>query len=125
MKETALFVGWGPTHPGREVTALETFHEWTAILEQLKKDGEIEDFLPVLLQPHGGELEGFTLIFGDPVVLAKISERPDMHKLQLRGMLEHTTLGVIPAVVGEAVEREYKLLHDEILPSIERTPALV
>jgi hypothetical protein len=118
MKETATFVGWGGRVPGRELSALETFKEWTAILDDLKKTGEVEDYLPVLLGPHGGELEGFVLVFADPEKIAKIEKREDVHKLQLRATFEHTKFSVIPAIVGKGVEAEYEKLAEDILPAL-------
>lgn len=125
MKETALFVGWGGVYPGREHHALEGYHEWIKILEELKGKSEIEDFLTVALGPHGGELDGFTLVFGDPVKLMQITEREDVHKLQLLAEREFAKFSMIPAVVGERVEHEFKLLEEEILPILERVPVAV
>ena len=122
MKETALFVGWGRVHPGREKIALEGYHEWIEILAGLKRQGEIDDFQTVLLGPHGGELDGFTLIYGDPIKLMEITGREDMHLLQLRAEREFAKFSVIPAIVGERVEREFKLVEEEILPVLEPTP---
>ena len=125
MKKTALFVGWGGVYPGREHLALDGYHEWVKILEELKVKGEIEDFLTVTLGPHGGELDGFTLIFGDPLKLMQINEREDIHKLQLLAEREFAKFSMIPAVVGTRVEQEFKLLEEEILPILERTPVPV
>ena len=125
MKETALFVGWGGTFPGRERTALETEKLFTEILEDLKASGEIEDYIPVLLGPHGGELDGFTLIIGDEAKLMQLTLREDLHKLQLRAQHEHAKFSVIPAIMGGRVEREYKIVEEEILPIFERTPVAV
>ena len=125
MKETALFVGWGGLYPGREHLALEGYHEWIKILEELKSKGEIEDFVTVTLGPHGGELDGFTLVFGDPLQLMQISEREDMHKLQLFATREFAKFSMIPAIVGTRVEREFKFYEEEILPVLDRTPVAV
>ncbi|HXH97575.1 MAG TPA: hypothetical protein VNH40_10235 [Gaiellaceae bacterium] len=125
MKDTALFVGWGGTFPGRELVALETYREWVSILEVLKEKGEIDDFTTVMLAPHGGELEGFTLVFGDQVKLMELTEREDIHRLRLHAVREHAKFSIIPAVTGELVEKEYRLLEEEILPAFERTPVPV
>ncbi len=125
MKETALFVGWGGLYPGREHFALEGYHEWIKILEELKAKGEIEDFLSVTLTPHGGELDGFTLVFADPAKLMEITLREDMHRLQLLAEREFAKFSMIPCAVGEKVEKEFKFLEEEILPILERTPVAV
>ena len=123
MKETALFVGWGGTLPGRERAAIETYHEWIEVLEDLKTKGEIEDFKTFLLDPHGGELDGFTLVFADQVKLFELLVREDLEMLCRRAMVEHGKFSVIPAITGGLVEREYKLLEEEVLPAYERIPA--
>ncbi len=125
VKETALFVGWGRVYPGREHLALEGYHEWIKLLEELKSAGEIEDFVTVTLAPHGGELDGFTLIYGDPMKLMEITGREDMHRLQLLAEREFAKFSVIPCAVGGRVEQEFELLEKEILPKLERTPVVV
>lgn len=119
MKETALFVGWGGAFPGRELVALDGYHEWVKILEELKEKGEIEDFITVALSPTGSELDGFTLVFADEMTLMQLSQREDFHRLQLLGEREFAKFMVIPAVTGERVEHEFKLLQEEILPRFE------
>jgi hypothetical protein len=84
MRETALFVGWDRTHPGREIGAIDTYHEWIELLRRLEVEGEIEGFQTVLLQPHGGELDGFTLVSGEPEKLAALPVREDVHRLEAR-----------------------------------------
>ena len=56
MRETALFVGWGRTHPGREIAALETFHEWTGILEQLSGQGIEPEREPYRVREGGSRI---------------------------------------------------------------------
>ena len=123
MSDTALFVGWGSTHPGREPFAFKHYAEWVEILTQLKAAGEIEEFETVVLAPYGGELDGFTLIYGAPEKLAQLPMREDLHRLRLHATLDHAKFVVVPAVVGDGVEREYMLL-EEIVPEYAREPAL-
>jgi len=123
MTDSALFVGWGGIYPGRERFARETFGKWTEILEELKAAGEIERFETVLLGPHGGELVGFTLVFGLPEKLATLPMREDLHRLQVRATLDHAKFSVIWAMTGDAVEREFQLFDETVL-EYEREPAL-
>ena len=120
----ALFIGWGGTHAGRERFALEHFAEWGEILTKLKAEGEIEGFETVELQPHGGELDGFTLVYGAPEKLSLLFARDDLHRLRMRAALDHAKFSVIWAATGESVEREFALF-EEVLSEYEREPALV
>ncbi|HEU6446388.1 MAG TPA: hypothetical protein VFL61_15145 [Gaiellaceae bacterium] len=124
MSDTALFIGWGGTYPGREQSARTHYAEWTEILERLKADGEIEGFETVLLAPHGGELDGFTMVFGSPEKLAALRMREDLRRLQTRAALDHAKFSVIWATVGVGVEREFSLV-EEAISEYERQPALV
>jgi hypothetical protein len=124
MSDTALFVGWGQTYPGREIHARKHFAEWVEILERLQSEGEIERFETILLGPHGGELDGFTLVYGTPEKLATLPMREDLHLLRTRATLDHAKFSVIWAVAGEGVVRELSLVHDAIA-EYEREPVLV
>ena len=124
MRDFALFVGWGGTYPGREPFALTHFAEWGEILTRAKAEGEIEDFETVLLGPHGGELDGFTLVYGQPEQIFALQMRDDLVALRARAMRDHAKFSVIPAAVGEGVEKELSLLKDAVA-EYEREPALV
>jgi hypothetical protein len=124
MRDTALFVGWGKTYPERMKFALKHEEEWKEILVRLKEEGEIEDYQTVLLGPHGGELDGFTLVFGTPEKLALLPMRKELELLRTKAMLDHSFFIVVPAVIGEGVEREFSR-YQEIIHEYEREPALV
>ena len=124
MRDFALFVGWGGTYPGRELFALKHFAEWEEILTRARAEGEIEDFETVLLGPHGGELNGFTLVYGTPERIAGLQMREDFVALRARASLDHARFSVIPAITGEEVERQFKL-YEEALAEYEHEPAVV
>jgi hypothetical protein len=124
MRDFALFVGWGGTYPGRESVALEHDAEWVEILTRAKAEGDIEDFEIVLLGPHGGELGGFTLVYGTPEKLFALQMRDDLVALRTRASLDHAKFSVIPATVGKGVEKQYAVFK-EALREYEREPALV
>ena len=124
MRDFALFVGWGKTYPGREPFALKHFAEWEEILTRAKAEGDIEDFENILLGPHGGELDGFTLVYGKPEKIFALQMRDEVVALRTRAMLDHAKFSVIPAIVGESVEKQFTL-YKEALVEYEREPALV
>jgi hypothetical protein len=119
MTDTALFVGWGGTYPGREHHAVATFKEWIALLEEQKAAGEIERFEHVLLGPHGGELDGFTLVYGTPEKLMLLQTREEVRRLRLRAFTDHAKFSVIEAIIGEAVVREYEEI-EKVVDELER-----
>src|SRR5581483_1174123 len=122
MREAALFVGWGSPFPGREHFALDGYHRWIEILEGLKEKGEIEDFETVVLGPNGGELRGFTLVYGETPKLAEITEREEMRRLRTMAGYEFPFFTITPALVGAKAEEELKFTEEEILPIFEQTP---
>ncbi len=124
MRNFALFVGWGGTYPGRESFALKHQAEWEEILTRAKAEGEIEDFETVLLGPHGGELDGFTLVYGTPEKILALQMRDDLIALRTRATLDHAKVSVIPAIVGDGVEKQFSIFK-EALAEYEREPALV
>jgi hypothetical protein len=124
MRDFGLFVGWGGTHPGRELMALKHFAEWEEILTRAKAEGEIEEFETVLLGPHGGELDGFTIVYGAPEKLFALQMREDLIALRAHAMLDHAKFSVIPAIVGEGVEKQLSLSR-EAITEYGREPVLV
>ncbi len=111
MKDTALFIGWGGTYPGREQEAVAIFRKSIEVFEQLKADGEIEDFEPVLLAPHG-DLDGFLLVHGEQEKLAQLMTRDDLHHMQLVASCHHPKFSVVWAETGDRVLKEMELLEE-------------
>lgn len=124
MSETAMFVGWGKTYPGREKFGLKHYAEFVEILKELEAAGEIERFETFLLTPNTSEFDGFTLIYGEPEKLAAIQTREDLHKLQVQTRLDNATFSIIWALTGDAIEREFALFG-ELVAEYEHVPELV
>jgi len=97
----ALFIGWGPTIPGREQKALQVFNEVIQYYTRLQQQGEIESFEPVALEPHGGDLNGFLLIRGDLDKLAHVRSSEEFVRMNTRGQLVVQNLGVVGAYTGD------------------------
>lgn len=119
MTETGFFIGWGGRHPGREHEATKLFTETIEIFTELERAGEIESFEPVLLGPHGGDLDGYILVRGEPAKLLELQLREDMQALQLRAMTVHAKFSVIPATIGTGVQHQLELI-DELVSKLER-----
>jgi hypothetical protein len=103
MAEAGLFIGYGLPVRGRERQALKVFGEALEYNARLQEQGEIESFETVLLEPHGGDLSGFTLLRGDPDKLSSIRTSDEFIRLTTRAGLITEGFGVIGAVLGEQV----------------------
>ena len=105
MATGVLFIGWGPTIPGREQQALKVFGEAVAYWTGLQQRGEITSFEPVALEPHGGELAGFTLLHGDQERLSQLRIDPAFVDLNTRAQLVVTNFGVVMGYIGEGLNQ--------------------
>ena len=103
MSESALFVGWGQTVRGREKRALDVFNEAVTYYGERVADGSIDSVEPVLLNPHGGDLQGFFLIKGSTQGLASMRASEEFQRLHVRAGMIVEDLGIIDAWVDDAV----------------------
>jgi len=101
MADSGLFVGFGAPVRGREQAAIKVFNEVSEYYARLQQQGEIDSFEPVLLEPHGGELDGFFLLRGDQGKLARVRGSEEFERLTVRGQLIVENIGVTGAVLGE------------------------
>jgi len=105
MADYALFIGWGPVVHGREELSLRVFQETVEYWGHAQERGQIDGFEPFLLEPHGGELEGFMLIYGERARLDHLRESEEFERLMTRAgaVVEH--LGVVTAYAQQALGR--------------------
>ena len=107
MTRAAIVIGWGQAIPGREQKALMVFNEAIQYYTRLQQQGEIESFEPVLLAPHGGDLNGFLLVHGDREKLGRLRQQEEFIRLNARAALVVQNFGVIDASVGEELQRQF------------------
>ena len=100
MADSGLFIGFGVPVRGRERQATKVFNEAFEYYARLQQEGEIESFEPVLLEPHGGELDGFFLLRGDQDKLARIRSSEEFERLTVRAQLIVENLGIVGAALG-------------------------
>jgi hypothetical protein len=105
MANAALVIGWGPAVPGREHKALQVFSEAIQYYTRLQQQGQIENFEPVALEPHGGDLNGFLLVRGDREKLNRVRSSDEFVRLNNRAQLVVNNFGVIGAFIGEGLDR--------------------
>ena len=117
MPTGALMIGWGPAVRGREKKSLQVFNEAIQYYARLQQQGTIESFEPVLLQYHGGDLQGFVLIRGDREKLSALQTNEEFMRLSNRAALIVENLGIINAYIGEELQKllaDYGPILDEL-----------
>jgi hypothetical protein len=106
MANYGIFVGWNRSIGGYEAAAFEVFQSFLGYLGQQQSVGNIENFETVLLEPHGGELNGFVLIRGDRQKLDAIRRTEEWRDLFMRGVQTVDQLGAVGGVLGDSVSGE-------------------
>jgi hypothetical protein len=109
MAQSVLFLGWSRPRQGREAKAMELFNEiiafWTHHLEQR----DVVSILPVFLDPHGGDINGFVLVQGYRPKLDEIRRSDEWEALLARAIYTTESFRVISGLSGEALQRRMGL----------------
>jgi len=103
MADFGLFIGWANAARGRERQAIRVFNEAIEYFGRLQQQGEIESFEAGLLEPHGGDLNGFVLLRGDRDKLARVRASDEFVRLNQRALLVADSYGVVGAQLGARV----------------------
>jgi hypothetical protein len=103
MANAALFIGWDRAITGRETQALELFNTANQFWAQQQAEGRIEGFEQIMLQPHAGDLNGFTFIRGDRAKLNQLKDSPEFQDLFMRAYHHLEGLGICDAHIGEGM----------------------
>lgn len=109
----ALFIGWGPVVRGREKQSLQVFQESVEYWTRLQREGQIESFEPVALDPHGGDLQGFVLIRGNQEQLDQIQHSDEFRRSIMRASHVVDRLGIVDAHTGEDLNRLFASFQEE------------
>lgn len=99
----ALFIGWGQVVRGREKEALQVFQESIEYWGRLQQEGRIDRFDVTLLAPHGGELNGFAVLYGDRGKLGEVRFSEEFERMLVRAASIIDQPGVVPAYTGDAL----------------------
>jgi hypothetical protein len=105
MADGGLFIGWGAPITGREAKGLEVLSESLAYYGRLQEQGVIESFETAILEPHGGDLQGFILLRGSEERLAQLRVDDEFVRLSTRASLIVEGVGVIGAALGDGLEQ--------------------
>lgn len=96
---------------GREKQALQVFQESIEYYGRLQQEGRIDSFEPLLLAPHGGDLNGFVILRGNRAALAEIRFSEEFERLIARASAIIEAPGVIPAYGGDSLAQQMGLFQ--------------
>ena len=114
MADRMLFIGWGKTIAGREERALEVFNEAIGFYGRCQQEGRIESFDVVLLEPHGGGLQGYAELHGSADRLSALREAEDFQRLLADAALIIDELGVVGGFANEGIARQMEIYREAI-----------
>ena len=109
MSRNAVFFAWNRPIPGREQVSGAHFQEFFGYLEGLAGSGAIQGFDVVLLDSHGGDLNGFFLIRGEPADLDALQATQEWMEHMTRAVLHLEGSGVVRGTTGDAIPGRMEL----------------
>ena len=83
--DSVMMIGWNRQVVGREAQGVELFQEALNQYATWQREGRIESFEPVLLDPNVGGMNGFILIRGDHKKLAELTSEEHWVDMTSRG----------------------------------------
>ena len=104
MATAVLLVGWDRPNPGMEEKAFGYLTtEGTDYLKKLQ--GKFFERIEVVgLTPHGGDLNGFFLLFGERAKLDELRRTDEFEAFVMKLGQFFSRLGVIPGVNWEGIQ---------------------
>ena len=108
-KTNAILIGWNRVVAGREKLAAELYQSLVTYLTKAQKDGKITGFLRTILAAHGGDMNGFFFITGEPDRLQALRSDEGFYDMILEGNTLLLGWGVLD---GYANETSDKVLQD-------------
>jgi hypothetical protein len=106
MGTNVVFIGWSRPTPSRERVATALCQEFTQYLGGLQQAGTIQSFDSVFLNPHGGDLNGFTLIRGDSGKLDALLSSEKWETYMTRAGLVLDGFGCLRGATGELLMKQ-------------------
>ncbi len=114
MADRILFIGWGAPVRGREERGLEVFDEAVGFYGRCQQDGRIEAFDVILLEAHGGGLNGYIELHGSTDQLATLRHDDEFRRIIVDASLIVDELGVVEGFANEGVAQEMAIYRDAI-----------
>jgi hypothetical protein len=109
-------VGWHRAVVGREQDAVELFAVANNFYEARKKGGDIRSYEHIFLRPHGGDLNGFTLVQGDSAKIDALLRSDEWLQIESKAILLLEGFGVIRATTGPDSITDLLRLYTNAIP---------
>ena len=107
MADRILFIGWNRVVTGREQQALQLWQKSIEFYGGLQSKGRIDSFEPVMLSPHGGDLNGFIVIRGDLEQLGGVQKDDTFIDLVIEAEYCLENFGVVPGYIGDSMADQF------------------
>jgi len=105
MAFNTVFFGWNRPIPGREQMSATHFQELIEYLTGRQQGGEIQSFDAVLLNSHGGDMNGFFLIRGEPGKLGALVSSEEWEQHMTRAAMHLDRAGAVAGVTGDLLAK--------------------
>lgn len=109
MSSNTIFFAWNRSLPGRERLSAEHFNDFVGYVGALQKAGTIQSYEVVLLNSHGGDMNGFFLIRGESSKLDALMASDDWNRHMMRALLHLDGSGAVRGVSGDLVMKRMEL----------------
>jgi hypothetical protein len=106
VADFGLMVGFGFPVRGREEQTAKVFWEAVQLWTRLQEYGTIQSWDAVFLEPHGGDLGGFFLLWGDREAIGRVRTSDEFQHLTTRAQLVVDNFGVVGAERGARIEAQ-------------------
>jgi hypothetical protein len=103
MSSNVIFFGWNRSIPGREQTSAQHFQDFVQYVGGLQQAGTIQSWDAVFLNQHGGDMNGFFLIRGEPDKLSAVVAGEEWMKHMTRASLHLEGSGSVQGATGDLV----------------------
>jgi hypothetical protein len=115
MAGNVIFFAWNRPIPGREQISSAHFDDLVAYLGAQAEEGVIQGFEVVFLDSHGGDMNGFFLIRGEPANLSAMKLSEEWVEHMTRASLHLQGAGAVGGVTGDLMMGRMELWRKHAL----------
>jgi hypothetical protein len=103
MADRVLFIGWDRVVPGREKQAIDLFQKSMQLYTKIQFEGGFESFDVILLDAHGGDLNGFSIIKGNADNIAEVRKNITWIEYMVEAGYCLEGVGAVDGYIGEGI----------------------